>query len=200
MLGAYKAWQYALARGWPAVTAYAVLAVIVIQARSATRDLRTDFLDRCIERTRHLLGLSDTTREELDASLYSVAYVSYGANRRVAEYLRSTLAPTDYAFIWGFEPIIYEMSQRRPASRFIYNVPQRVAWAKERARELLIDDLDARPPKAIVVEHRDVFPVVTGDMLDSAETLKRFPALAARLDDQYTLTTTIEDFDVYLMR
>jgi hypothetical protein len=140
------------------------------------------------------------TREELDATLYSVADVSYGANRRVAEYLRRELAPTDFAFIWGFEPIIYDMSERRPASRYIYNVPQRVAWAKEQTRATLMAELDARPPKAIVVEHRDVFPVVTGDALDSADTLQRFPALAARISDNYALTTTIEDFDVYLLR
>jgi hypothetical protein len=41
---------------------------------------------------------------------------------------------------------------------------------------------------------------VTGDALDSADTLKRFPALAARINDDYALTTTIEDFDVYMLR
>jgi len=199
-LGAYKVWKYALARGFPAVTAYVAVTAFIIQTRSATRDTRTDFLDRCIARHQQLLGLSDVTREELDAKLYSVADVSYGANRRVAEFLRRELAPTDYAFIWGFEPIIYDMSERRPASRYIYNVPQRVAWAKEHTRLQLMADLDARPPKAIIVEHRDVFPVVTGDALDSADTLKRFPALAARISDNYALSTTIEDFDVYLLR
>ena len=199
-LGAYKAWKHALGRGFPAVAAYVAIAAFIIQTRSATRDTRTDFLDRCIARHQQLLGLSDMTREELDAKLYSVADVSYGANRRVAEFLRRELAPTDFAFIWGFEPIIYDMSERRPASRYIYNVPQRVAWAKEHTRELLMADLDARPPKAIVVEHRDVFPVVTGDAFDSADTLKRFPALAARINDNYALATTIEDFDVYMLR
>jgi hypothetical protein len=199
-LGAYKAWQLALSRGYLGVAAFAVISCLVIQARSATRDLRADFVDRCITRHRYLLGLSEMTRDELDASLYSVADVSYGANRRVAEFLRRELAPTDLAFIWGFEPIIYDMSERRPASRYIYNVPQRVAWAKDQTRTTLMAELDARPPKAIVVEHRDVFPVVTGDTIDSADTLKRFPALAALIDDQYALRTTIEDFDVYLMR
>jgi hypothetical protein len=199
-LGAYKVWQRALARGWPAIAAYVAVASFIIQARSSTRDTRTDFLDRCIARHRQFLGLSETTRDELDATLYSVADVSYGANLRVAEFLRHQLAPTDLAFIWGFEPIIYDMSERRPASRYIYNVPQRVAWAKDATRVQLMAELDARPPKAIVVEHHDVFPVVTGDALDSADTLKRFPALAARITDQYALATTIEDFDVYLLR
>jgi hypothetical protein len=199
-LGAYKLWQRAMGHGKWGVALFVVSSYLVIQARSATRDTRTDFLDRCIARHRQFLGLSEMTREELDASLYSVADVSYGANRRVAEFLRSALAPDDFAFIWGFEPIIYDMSGRRPASRYIYNVPQRVTWAKEQTRAILMSELDAQPPKAIVVEHRDVFPIVTGDALDSADTLKRFPALAARIDDQYALSTTIEDFDVYILR
>jgi hypothetical protein len=61
-------------------------------------------------------------------------------------------------------------------------------------------DLDRVPPKAIVVEHRDVFPAVTGDAIDSADTLKRFPALESRIRERYDLATTIEDFDVYLLR
>jgi hypothetical protein len=208
-LGAYKVWQRALSHGYAAIALFVAASYLIIEARSATRDTRTDFLDRCVARHRQLLGLpqvgrdgreSVMTREELDAVLYSVADVSYGANRQVAEYLRRELSPTDFAFIWGFEPIIYDMSQRRPASRYIYNVPQRVAWAKEKTRMTLMAELDLRPPKAIVVEHRDVFPVVTGDTLDSADTLKTFPALAARINDRYALSTTIEDFDVYLLR
>jgi hypothetical protein len=199
-LGAYKAWRFALARGYPAVATVLTIAYLVIQARSATRDTRTDFRDRCIARHRQLLGLSDVTRAELDATLYSVADVSYGANRKVADFLRHALRPDELAFIWGFEPIIYDMADRRPASRYIYNVPQRVAWAKESTRATLMADLDARPPKAIVVEHRDVFPVVTGDALDSADTLKKFPALAERINERYALVTTIEDFDVYILR
>jgi hypothetical protein len=199
-LGAFKVWQRALRHGYNTVALFAVCSYLIIQARSATRDTRTDFIDRCIARHRQLLGLSGMTREELDASLYSVADVSYGANRRVADYLRHALAPNDLAFIWGFEPIIYDMAERRPASRYIYNVPQRVAWAKDESRAILMTELDAHPPKAIVVEHRDVFPVVTGDALDSADTLKHFPALAARINDRYDLATTIEDFDVYMRR
>src|SRR6185503_2662788 len=36
-LGAYKAWQYALSRGYPAVASVVVISYLVIQARSATR-------------------------------------------------------------------------------------------------------------------------------------------------------------------
>jgi hypothetical protein len=137
-------------------------------------------------------------RAALYAKLYSVADVSYGANQRVADFLRARIPPADPIFIWGFEPIIYELSERRPASRYIYDVPQRVEWAREGARRTLLADLDAHPPRAIVVEHRDVFPQVTGDSIDSADTLKEFPELMSRISEHYRLDTSIEDFDIYL--
>jgi hypothetical protein len=68
-LGAYKAFHLALARGYPGVALFMTIAYMAIQARSATRDLRTDFLDRCQARTRQLLGLSDVSREDHDAAL-----------------------------------------------------------------------------------------------------------------------------------
>jgi hypothetical protein len=199
-LGAFKLWQRAVAKGWPGVAAYVVLVPVIFLARSATRNTDTDFLDRCLSRQRQLLGLSGATNEELDGRLYSVADVSYDADRRVAALLRERLAPHELAYIWGFEPMIYDMSERRPASRYIYNVPQRVAWFKETAQKGLMADLDAHPPKAFVVEHRDVFPAVTGDSIDSADTLKKFPALAERLRERYNLEITIEDFDVYFSK
>jgi 4-amino-4-deoxy-L-arabinose transferase-like glycosyltransferase len=199
-LGAFKVWQRAVAKRPWGVVAFATVLPVLVQARSATRNTQTDFLDRCLARQRLLLGASDMTRDELDGKLYSVADVSYDADRRVAEFLRRALAPDERAFIWGFEPMIYDMAERRPASRFIYDVPQRVAWFKDQARAGLMMDLDRMPPKAIVVEHRDVFPAVTGDAIDSADTLKRFPALESRIRERYDLATTIEDFDVYLLR
>ena len=114
--------------------------------------------------------------------------------------MRARLGPEETAFIWGFEPMIYDMAERRPATRFIYDVPQRVAWYRDEARATLMSDLGAHPPKAIVVEHRDVFPAVTGDAIDSADTLQKFPALASLLHEKYALETTIEDFDVYFAR
>ncbi len=199
-LGAYKMWRRALGKGPIAIAAYLTLLPMVVSARSATRNTQTTFLDRCLARQRHLLGLSEYSRDELDGKLYSVADVSYDADRRVADLLRTRVSASDVVYVWGFEPMIYDMAQRRPATRYIYNVPQRVSWFKERARAELMADLDAHPPRAIVVEHRDVFPAVTGDAIDSADILRRFPALAARLDESYELQSTIEDFDIYFRK
>ncbi len=51
-----------------------------------------------------------------------------------------------------------------------------------------------------MVERRDVFPMVTGDAIDSNDTLQDFGALRELLLSRYRLAETIEDFDVYLER
>src|SRR5690606_10332792 len=93
---------------------------------------------------------------------------------------------------------IYWLSERKPASPYIYDVAQRVPWARERARGELMADLDRNRPGAIVVQHGDRFGWVTGDEYDSAQALREFPELESLIDRDYTLHRTIDDFDVYL--
>ena len=86
-----------------------------------------------------------------------------------------------------------------PASRYIYNVPQRASWQGERARTELLRELTA-PPELLVVQHHDVFPFVTGNELDSARAVATFPELAALLASRYAKEPTLEDFDVYRLQ
>ena len=61
-----------------------------------------------------------------------------------------------------------------------------------------MEDLRRHPPEAIVVQRNDVFPMVTGDTLDSRRSLAGFPALAKLIDDGYELNGTVEDFALFL--
>ncbi|WP_437731685.1 glycosyltransferase family 39 protein [Sorangium sp. So ce1335] len=197
-LGLWKAWQRCVRRG--AMAAAALVAALVASgfARSATKDVADDYLDRCAERVA-LLAAGATDLDRLDR-LASVADVNAAANRAVAAWLRDRVAPGRPVFVWGFEPVIYDLADRPPATRYLYNVPQRAAWARQEARDALMRDLAASPPAAIVVERRDVFPSVTGDGLDSRDTLDGFPALAGLIDERYELAVVIEDFGIYLER
>jgi hypothetical protein len=195
-VGAWKAWLAALRRREIGVALFLLGAYFVARARTGTRDLGETYWDRCWQRTG--AWVRGEPREALDAKLHSVADVDYGANMQVARWLREATLPSDRVYIWGFEPFIYDAAGRKPASRYVYNVPQRVAWAGESARERLMADLERTPPRAIVVEHRDVFPVVTGDSLDSSAALQRFGKLGALLRERYQMRASIEDFDLYL--
>ena len=94
--------------------------------------------------------------------------------------------------------MIYHLSARRPASRYIYNVPQRTAWAKAESRQTLIQELATAPPAAIVVVHRDSLPWVTGSPLDSAAALRTFPELRLLLQNDYREARRIGDLQILL--
>lgn len=199
-LGWWKLWQAGKRKGPVALVAFMALLVFLLRARTATRDLGETFWDRSMQRTTALLSGDPAQREATDAKLYSVADVSYGQNMKVVRWLVDNTGANDPVYIWGFEPFIYDIAKRRPATRFIYNVAQRVSWFREEARARLMDDLNRELPKAIVVEHRDVFPVVTGDSLDSEASLQGFWALKNLIDTRYLFVTTIDDFDIYRLR
>lgn len=117
---------------------------------------------------------------------------------RVADRLREQTAADDRVFVWGFEPLIYTESGRRPASRYVHNIPQRLAWpGRDAARRELVEELAASPPAAVVVVHRDRLPRLTGDGRDSAAALAELPALVAWLEAGYRRDPSVPDFTLY---
>jgi hypothetical protein len=197
-LGFFRLWERLAPRGPAGVAAFFALFVIAGLGRSALKDTELSFYQRTLQRI-SIFTSSPRDQAALDR-LASVADVNAGANREVAALLHARVPEGRAVFVWGFEPVIYDWADRSPATRYLYDVPQRVAWAKDEARSALMRDLEAGRPAAIVVEHRDVFPMVTGDAIDSADTLKGFEALSGLLQSRYALETTIEDFDIYLER
>jgi dolichyl-phosphate-mannose-protein mannosyltransferase len=200
-LGFYKLWRRCLLGGAGGVLAFTAFVFACVAMRQAVGDLPQDFWERSALRTRYLLRLAPyEEREALDAELGAVADVNLAADRAVARELRVRTKPDAPVFVWGFEPVIYWLAARPPASRFIYDVPQRTPWQREHARAELMRELRLRPPAAIVVQRNDVFPMVTGDTLDSRRALATFPALAGLLEDDYELASSIEDFELFLRR
>jgi len=195
-LGLWKAWDRCVRRGRLAASGLVAGFALVALARSATKDVSDSYIARCWARV-SVFARGGGDQAELDR-LASVADVNMAANREVAAFLRERVAPGAPVLIWGFEPVIYDLSDHPPATRYLYNVPQRVPWAKEDARADLMRDLVARPPAAIVVERNDVFPMVTGDVIDSRSALDDFAALSELLAERYEAATSIEDFEVYL--
>jgi hypothetical protein len=193
--GFWKLWLRLRHHGFLAVLGMATLIWLLHDARTATRDLEDGFWTRC--RLRLSTLTDESIRTEVADHLYSVADVNAGENRLVAEWLVAHTKESDSVYIWGFEPAIYDLAKRRPATRYIYNVPQRVTWGREGARQTLLNDLRADLPAAIVVERRDIFPVVTGDNLDSVASLRTFPELAELVQERYQFAEQIGDFTVY---
>lgn len=193
-LGIWKVWQQVHVRGRFATAAFFAAAALVATVRTACEPM--SFRERSLERL-DLLVDGDQSRWD---SLANIADVDARANRAVATWLREHVPAEKPVFVWGFEPVIYDLADRAPATRFIYNVPQRVKWETAAARAALMRDLREHPPAALVVERHDVFRFVTGDASDSANALRTFPELARMLLDGYVFATRIQDFELYIAR
>ncbi|MBI4703950.1 MAG: hypothetical protein HY744_22815 [Deltaproteobacteria bacterium] len=196
-LGYWWLWEHARRRGALGLVLFAAAVLLAARLRTATKDLSDSFWQRSWERVRLVAGRR--TEPDLDA-LASVADVDAAANRAVAGWLARHVPRGEPVYVWGFEPAIYDLGRLGLGSRYIYNVPQRVGWAAGEARAALLADLGHSRPRAIVVAHRDVFPMVTGNLLDSAGALGDFPALASFIEQGYAWQASIEDFDIYLAR
>jgi hypothetical protein len=200
-LGLYKLFRRCLAGGLGGALAFAAFFGVCIAMRQAVGDLPQDFWERSAMRLRYLFRMAPYERREtLDEQLGYVADYNLAADRAVARELRAKTPPGAPVFVWGFEPVIYWLAERPPASRFIYNVPQRTSWERARARADLLRDLRAHPPAAIVVQRNDVFGAVTGNNLDSRDELPNFVELKALVDARYEVVQSVEDFDIYLRR
>lgn len=194
--GLWKAWLHARKTTGGVAAACAALALLAVPAPAIPSYGAAEFWQRVGLRGKLLFGAVDARAVNL---LHSAGDVHYGANRRVADWLAEHTDPAAAIYVWGFEPMLYEMAARRPASRWIYNVPQRLEWAQRgRARAELMRDLEARPPAAIVLVKNDVRAGVTGSLRDSQEELEGFGELRALLESRYRQAFSIEDFEVHL--
>lgn len=200
-LGLYKLWRRCLVGGAGGAIAFFSFVVVAVPMRYAVRDLPQSFWERASIRFRYLLQISPyDSREVLDAELGAVADYDLAAGREVARRLREQTDPDDSVLIWGFEPVIYWLADRTPATRFIYNVPQRSRWEQTHARRELMKDLSRGVPAALVIQRNDVFQWVTGDSLDSKAALADFPELARMLDAEFTYASSVGSFEIYERR
>jgi len=197
-VGWWHAWRLAVARGRGAIALFCLALLGAGVLRTATKDVQGSFWLRSARRI-HLYVLRAEDQPAADG-LATVADVNAAANHRLAAQLRQRVAPGDSIYVWGFEPVLYDLSERPSASRFIYNVPQRVSWSAEASRHELIDELRSCPPAAIVVASKDTLPMVTGDLSDSAQALQGFVELRQLIGQDYRKLMEIEDFELHLRR
>ena len=122
---------------------------------------------------------------------------SLSADLQVARFLDEHLATGGCTFIWGFEPAVYFLANRPPATRFISMQPLVTPWSPPEWRRELIADLDSRKPPYILALHNDAMPWVTLRPGDSAQNLADFPELTQLLATDYRPYARIEDFDIW---
>lgn len=144
--------------------------------------------------------VNSADRARINDELYSIRDINAWANRKAAEWISKNTPAEIPVYIWGFEPVIYDLANRHFSSKYIYNVPQRADWQKESTRKALMQELSERPPSVIVAVHNDQFKHVTGNQRDSAEELKNFSELSYLIQTDYKFATSFEDLDIYLLK
>jgi len=200
-LGWWGLWRWAVASGRRALAGVTLGWLLALAAHTATTDVYGHFWIRSLRRAR--VFLFDRDDQATIDGLASVADVDAGANRRMADAIVAHTAPDDPIYVWGFEPVLYDLADRPAASRYIYDVPQRVTWSATWARRELMEDLLATPPAAIVVASDDAMFQVTGDAMSSADLIddpNGFPALRGLLLTAYRRAEAIGDLTLFLRR
>lgn len=197
--GYYKLWRRVGLDSISGVVAFCAFMIVACTMRLPVRDTPGGFWHRSVVRTEYLLSAGRSiSRDELDAQLHYVAGYDLDAARKVASELDRYVDAGDYLYIWGFEPVIYSLTETLPASRYVYNVPQRAKWQNERPRRTLMADLRDHPPEAIVTQVRDAIPFVTGNRLNSTDSLPLFPEFERYLNSRYRKAKSVDRFTIWL--
>jgi hypothetical protein len=122
----------------------------------------------------------------------------YGGQMQVIQYLGEHSTPQEGVFIWGSEPLIYFLSKRNPPTRFVSNLGLMSLWTPPTWRPELMRDLDASPPRYIIVERGDQVPMISFHFLDSEEYLQqRFPSLLRFVTSHYQKVADFQAFAIY---
>jgi hypothetical protein len=204
LLGLLAGWG--LWKLWLRVRTRTALAALTVAALLLLHDAHPGQLSRngmtFLDRSLHRLRLTeDSGTKAVRNRLHTVAGINIGANKVAAEWIQRKTRDTETVFIWGFEPGIYDMADRRPASRYIYNVPQRLDWpGRAEARRELVQELRASMPAVFVVERNDAAVVVTGNKRDSATELNSYPELKGFLKRYYRREVGIERFQLNVLK
>jgi hypothetical protein len=121
----------------------------------------------------------------------------------VAEYLQSNTAANDKIQIWGYEPLVYYLADRRPVSRFYATyplvirtpgadlTPMQLRWRKEFMRDLKND-----PPAYIAVVRDDNW-WWSPELMTSQQLLGDFPDWGSFIQNHYVPEHDIGRFMIF---
>lgn len=119
------------------------------------------------------------------------------ADVQAARYVSACTRPGDPIFIWGFEPAVYLLSDRRPPTRFLFSLPVTSPLSPPSWRKEFLSTIRTRPPELFLVVRNDPVPWASGLADDSAAQLRSWPELSTWLAAHYREETRIEDFTIY---
>jgi len=128
--------------------------------------------------TGHWAGRVSTARFH-NSYIWGRGDYNFGENEMVAEKISRETDPDDTIFVWGFEPGLYSLAQRAPASRFLYDYPLMPTFESvhEVFQKQLMSDLHQNRPARVLVYTNDLNAIETSDsrqQLQANQELREF--------------------------
>lgn len=117
--------------------------------------------------------------------------------KMVTTYLNSRFQPNDQLFFWGNDVEIYFRTNRIPTTPCLTATPFRTTFTPKEWKTNLLTALEKNPPKFFISESGDAKPYITGNKLDSYQSLLQWNDLELFLNQNYSLDTTIGHFLVF---
>jgi len=114
----------------------------------------------------------------------------------LAQYLKTHTRKEEKIFIWGWEALVYFLSEREPASRYIFIYPliQDNLEKRRDAQKIFWKELNKNKPRYFMVAKNDQNPI---DQIGSEKRLSLFPELGELLKRNYAKENETERFIIY---
>lgn len=124
------------------------------------------------------------------------------AELAVAEYLRRNTGPEQSVLVFGLEPGINFLAERRPPTRFAYDLPlttgtrgnAEFAAYQEKIRREFLADLEKEGPEYVVVVEKDATSI---EPEESYQQMRNFAAFRRWLEEGYYLETKVEHYFLF---
>ncbi|HPM75814.1 MAG TPA: glycosyltransferase family 39 protein [bacterium] len=123
--------------------------------------------------------------------VFEAATFSASGNYAGAAYLRAHTTADDTVLMWGFDPLILFLADRKSPTRFITNFSIIATYCPPTWYRELLNDVRQKTPRYIVVGTNDFNKYITGQTQDSLALLPTFPELNTILHNNYQYETTI---------
>jgi 4-amino-4-deoxy-L-arabinose transferase-like glycosyltransferase len=122
---------------------------------------------------------------------------SHAATLAAATYLREHTGPDETVLIWGAEPLVNFLAERRSPTKYVFSYMLSDADSGSglgARRQDFLSEVQQSPPAYCVLVDNDVNPLTP---LGSRVLLEGFPAFQEWLWSQYSPETRIEDYSLY---
>lgn len=147
-----------------------------------------------------LIGVEKVNAEEIYSRYrvqeYTITDFSFREDYRLAHYLKAHTNEGEKIFIWGWESLVYFLSEIEPTSRFIFIYPliQSNLNIREGTRKILWAEFQEKEPQYFIVAKDDQNPI---DEIGSERRLAFFPEIEELLKCKYVKEKETERFIIY---